>query len=96
MPYFAVIARDKPDSAQLRRDTRTAHLAFLNGLGSAVCTAGPLLAGETPIGSLLIISGESAQAVGVTMSEDPYAAAGLFASVEILPWVPVVGHKFGD
>ena len=41
---FIATCTDKPDSLQLRLDTRPAHLAHLNGLGAKVRAAGALLA----------------------------------------------------
>ena len=40
---FALICTDKPGNLQLRMDTRAAHLAFLEELGSATKAAGPFL-----------------------------------------------------
>ena len=55
--------------------------------------AGPLFAedGETPAGSLFVVEGESV-AVREWAAGDPYAKAGVFASVEIRPFKWVIGN----
>lgn len=85
---FALICRDKPDHLAVRQDTRPAHLEFLNSLGGDLKFAGPFLddAGA-PNGSLVMIQAEDIEAAKAIAARDPYATAGLFADVEILPWV---------
>ena len=48
---------DRPGSAQLRRDVRPQHKAYLAKMADRMAFAGPLVAddGETMIGSLLAI-----------------------------------------
>jgi uncharacterized protein len=84
---FAVICRDKENQLEKRLETRPAHVAFLNGLGERLKAAGPFLdENNNPNGSLLVISGETRQEVEALTQKDPYVTAGLFKSVEILPW----------
>lgn len=84
---FALICTDKPNSLQLRLDNRPQHLAWLDSLGSAMKAAGPFTDDEgKPTGSLVIIEAENRAAIEATAARDPYAIAGLFASVEIRPW----------
>lgn len=86
---FAVICNDKPGCLQLRMDTRPEHLAFLeslNGKGT-LALAGPFLDSEgKPNGSLIVIEAPDQTAAELIAAGDPYAKAGLFASVEIRPW----------
>jgi uncharacterized protein YciI len=86
---FALICTDKPDHLQLRLDVRPAHVEFLNGLNSegALKFAGPFLdpAGK-PNGSLVVIDAPDPSAAQAIAARDPFAEAGLFASVEIRPW----------
>jgi uncharacterized protein len=88
---FALICTDKPESLALRQDTRGAHLAFADQLGTAMKAAGPFTddAGQ-PIGSLLIIEAADRMAAHAIAARDPYAIAGLFASVDIRPWKWVI------
>ena len=86
---FALICNDKPGHLQLRLDTRNDHVAFLNGLNekSVLKFAGPFLdADGKPNGSLVVIEAADLGAAHAIAEADPYASAGLFASVEIRPW----------
>lgn len=87
---IALIARDKPNSLQIRLDTRPAHLDYLKST-DAVMHAGPLLgADEKPCGSLIVLDMDMATAQDWA-DADPYAQAGLFASVELVAWNKVIG-----
>jgi uncharacterized protein YciI len=86
---FALICTDKPDHLQLRLDTRNDHLAFLDDLNAkgALKFAGPFLNAEAkPNGSLVVIEAASMAAAKEIAEADPYAKAGLFASVDIRAW----------
>jgi uncharacterized protein len=90
---FAFICTDKPGHLQTRIDTRSAHLAWLESLGSATRAAGPFLGADgKPSGSLLIMAADDAQAARALAADDPYAKAGLFASVDIRPWNWVINN----
>lgn len=87
--YFAVICHDKPGALQLRLDTRSAHLDYLEKLNAkgVLKLGGPLLdPEEKPMGSLLVIETDDEAAAHAVAEDDPYALAGLFASVEIAPY----------
>ena len=90
MPLFAVICRDKPDHLSVRLDTRAAHLEFL-GAGDVVRMAGPLLAEGEMRGSLIVIETDSLEAAQAWAAGDPYKAAGLFETVEVVEWKKVIG-----
>ena len=93
MALFLILCTDKPDSRDLRAATRPAHLAYLSDGGVEVKLGGPWL-DETdggPLGSLLIVEVENLAAARAFAAADPYAQAGLFASVEVRPWRLVVG-----
>jgi uncharacterized protein YciI len=84
---FALICTDKPNSLELRQQSRPEHLKFLEGLGNTLKAAGPFTDDEgKPTGSLVIIEAENRAAITEIAGRDPYAVAGLFASVEIKPW----------
>lgn len=87
---IALIARDKPGALQIRLDTRDAHVAYLKSTG-VVSQAGPLLdAGGEMIGSLVILDVEDMNAAEDWAAQDPYAHAGLFDTVELIPWNKVI------
>ena len=84
---YALLCTDKPNSTELRVKARPEHMAYLNGLGDALKFAGPFLddAGSS-IGSLVMIEAETRAVAEKLAASDPYALAGLFASVEIKAW----------
>ena len=87
---IALIAKDKDGALQTRLDNRSAHLAYIEETG-VVSQAGPLLDGDAMIGSLIILDVEDVAAGHAWANNDPYAKAGLFASVELIPWKRVIG-----
>lgn len=85
--YFAIHCIDKPGSGDLRAATREKHLRHLNDLGDRIIAGGPLLGLDgNPIGSLLIIDFATRKAAISFAADDPYAQAGLFASVAVTAW----------
>lgn len=87
----ALFAKDKPGHLQVRKDNREKHVAYLKS-GTTVQQAGPLLddAGEM-CGSLVILDVEDMAAAQAWVDGDPYGHAGLFESLELVPWNRVIG-----
>ena len=84
---FALICTDKPASLDLRMAVRPDHLKHLESLGPALKAAGPFTDDDgKPSGSLVIIEAADRATAKAIAEADPYAKAGLFASVEIRPW----------
>mmetsp|Transcript_75629 Transcript_75629/g.227030 ORF Transcript_75629/g.227030 Transcript_75629/m.227030 type:complete len:159 (+) Transcript_75629:533-1009(+) len=84
---YAVYCLDGAGRADLRASTRSAHLAWLEESGR-VHLAGPLHDAEddaSRIGSFLVVNGDDSDEVARWAAADPYAAAGLFASVVVAP-----------
>ena len=90
---FIATCIDKPDSLAKRTGRRPAHLVYLSSLGAKLRAAGALLdpSGQTPIGSLLIFETSDEAEVRALLAADPYAEAGLFASVDLKPWRQALG-----
>jgi uncharacterized protein len=90
---FTVYCTDKPDSVQLRMDTRTAHLEHLASIGDRLKAGGPTTQddGETPSGSILVIEADDLAAARSFADADPYNQAGLFQSVEVKPFKWLLG-----
>ena len=87
---IALIARDKPGAIHTRLENREAHIGYLKETG-VVSQAGPLLdGGDQMIGSLIILDVENLEAAEAWADGDPYAKAGLFRSVELIPWKKVI------
>lgn len=90
MPLFAVICRDKPGALQTRLDTREAHLGYIDSTG-IVRMAGPLIEDGEMRGSLVILEADDIAAAQDWAANDPYKAAGLFDSVQVIEWKKVIG-----
>jgi uncharacterized protein YciI len=87
MPY-AIIARDRPGSAELRARLRPEHLAYLDSHVGKLLAAGALLEddGSGGDGSLLIYDTEDRAAAEAFSQGDPFTKGGLFESVTIRRW----------
>ena len=87
----ALVARDKPGHLEIRKANRQAHLDYGAASGK-VFLAGPLLAEDGGMcGSLIILEVSDLDEARDWAAGDPYARAGLFASVEINEWKKVIG-----
>jgi uncharacterized protein YciI len=88
---YAVICQDKPGALQVRLDTRSAHLAYIEATG-VVEMAGPFLGPQGEMtGSLIVLQVDSLDAAKGWAAADPYVLAGLFDSVTIREWKKVIG-----
>ena len=85
---FAINCTDRADAAGVRTGTRPAHVEYLKSLGRNLVLGGPFLAddGATPIGSFLLVEAADKAAAEAIAARDPYAKAGLFASVTVQPY----------
>lgn len=87
----ALICQDKAGALQTRLDNRAAHLAYITDTG-IVDLAGPFLNAEGQMtGSLVILNVDSMAQAEDWAAGDPYAKAGLFASVTLQEWKRTVG-----
>lgn len=86
-----LLCTDKPGALQVRLDTRAAHLAYIADTG-IVDLAGPFLdeAGAMT-GSMIVLNVDDMQQARDWAAGDPYAQAGLFASVTLTEWKRAVG-----
>lgn len=93
--WYFIHARDTDGSLEKRLATRPAHVARLVELQDQgrLLTAGPLPAidAEDPgpagfTGSMLVVEFESLDAARAWADQDPYVAAGVYASVDIHPY----------
>ena len=89
---FALICTDKPGSLDIRKANRADHLAYIEETG-VVSLAGPFIGedGESMTGSLVVLDVADRAAAEAWAAKDPYALAGLFASVDIRAWRRSVG-----
>ncbi len=87
----ALIAKDKPNHLEIRKANREAHLEYIKETG-VVEMAGPCLDQDGQMaGSLIILQVETIEDAHKWAAGDPYAIAGLFASVELIEWNKVIG-----
>lgn len=96
---YAIIGRDAPDSLPKRRAARPSHLERLKALVAEgrLVVAGPLpsidAADPGPAGfagSLIVAEFASLAAARAWADADPYVTDGVFASVEVHPYVKVL------
>ena len=95
---FALICTDKPNGLAIRKANRPDHLAYLESLGDTLLFAGPFTEedGQTMNGSLVVIEANSLRDARAIAEGDPFAKAGLFASVEIRPWLWTIDNTDSD
>jgi hypothetical protein len=95
---YAIVGRDEIDSLERRAANRPAHLARLGELQDQgrMILAGPLPAidNEDPgpaghLGSLIVAEFVSLEEARTWADADPYVAAGVYRSVEVLPFKKV-------
>lgn len=87
----AVITKDKPDSLQLRLDTRDAHVAYLKS-SDWVRMAGPFVDADGKMsGSLVVLEVETMEDATTWAANDPYVKVGLFEKSRIERWNKVIG-----
>lgn len=85
---FVIYAIDRPDSLELRKATRAAHLEFLAGFDTPV--GGPLLDTDGQMcGSCIVLDVPDRAAAQDFVANDPYAKAGLFESVALHEFMKV-------
>jgi len=96
--YYLILAKDVEDSLDLRRRNRERHLQRLQALRDAgrLLTAGPMPAvdSEDPAeagfsGSAIIAEFDSLEDARVWAEADPYVEAGIYRSVDVVPYKKV-------
>lgn len=96
MPHFAIIAHDVPDSAVLRDAHRAAHFVQVERIMDKVAIAGPLKDAEGRIiGSLIVLDVADASEARSLLEADPYFAAGVWARIEVHPFLAAAGAWIG-
>ncbi|MEY4912156.1 MAG: hypothetical protein RL761_1819 [Pseudomonadota bacterium] len=85
---FAVIFRDKSNSAELRKSHLNAHIAWLDLHQSVIRIGGSLRSelDQTPVGGLWIVEADSKKTILDLIETDPFWIAGLRHSVEVFHW----------
>ncbi len=92
---FAIICHDRQGGLETRRENRPAHLEHLASIGDGLKGAGPFLDDDNnPTGSMVIVEMANMQAARAFAENDPYAKAGLFASVDIRVWNWILANPY--
>jgi uncharacterized protein YciI len=96
---YVIIGRDAPNSLEIRRRARPAHLARAQALvdQGRMVAAGPLPAIDSQdpgpagfIGSLIVAEFPSLEDAEAWITADPYVTEGVFTSFEVRPFVKVL------
>jgi uncharacterized protein len=92
---FVILGFDGPDGQAGRKMHRPAHLANLEPLvrQGRVILAGPL---TDKTGSLIVIEAESLAEAQAFADTDPYTVHGVFARVEVHPFMQVFPETDGS
>jgi len=94
--YYVFYCHDNPNSLAGRKQARPDHLARLNALKDQgrLLVAGPLPAEDTTTpgdagftGSLVVAEFDSLADAKTWAAQDPYFAAGVYASVDVKPFI---------
>jgi len=89
---FVVHCQDKPGAAQVRLDNRAAHLDYLKANLARLVMAGPVQTDDRQamVGSVLVLDFADRADLDSFLAGDPYAKAGLFERVTVLPYKKVL------
>ena len=96
---YAIISQDIPNSLEIRRETRPAHLERIKTLQEQgrLVIAGPHPAIDSPdpgssgfSGSLIIAEFNSLEEAQAWADADPYREAGVYAHVTVKPFIKVL------
>lgn len=84
---FAIIAFDRPNSAELRARLRQEHVDYLCARKDVMLAGGAMLdEAGLPVGGLIIIDTEDRRVAETFAATDPFRTGGLFADVNVVPW----------
>jgi uncharacterized protein YciI len=95
MPLYLVRCLDRPGGAPIREANYPAHREHLKGLGAAMKLSGPIIAEEAGarIGSVFVFDCPDMAAARALAASDPFAEAGLFATVTVDRFLDVTGGR---
>ena len=97
--WYVIYSRDRENALEARRAARPRHLERVQKLVAEgrVLVAGPRPAVDSPDpgpagmeGSLIVAEFDSLEAARAWAESDPYVEAGVYASVEVSPFVRVL------
>ncbi len=95
------ICTDKTEPETLAGDLRAAnrddHFAYIESIMDQVLVAGPIPAedGNGQRGSAFLYATNDPEEALALLHADPYYRSGLYATVEVLPFLPAAGRWLG-
>ena len=96
MPFYSIIATDKPDGLEHRMAVRPEHLKHLDNLGDKLVIAGPFQTEEgKATGSFMVIEAPDLAAATSLYEQDPFIKQGVFDSYKISRWSLTINKSAG-
>jgi len=96
MPFYSIIAKDKPNGLEHRMAVRPEHLVHLDHLGDKLVIAGPFQTeAGTATGSFMVIEAPDLKAATDLFEQDPFIKQGVFESYEISRWALTINRSSG-
>jgi uncharacterized protein YciI len=93
MAYYAIYCADSANGTALRKEHHEAHLKHIGQFMDKLMLAGPCppMAGNDREASFLVVEAADAAAAQAIVEGDPFHAAGVWDSVIVREFKPVVG-----
>ena len=96
MPFYSIIANDKPDGLEHRTAVRPEHLKHLESLGDKLVIAGPFQSEDgKATGSFMVIEAPDLAAATALYEQDPFIKQGVFESYKISRWALTINKSAG-
>ncbi|TXC67976.1 YciI family protein [Sphingomonas ginsenosidivorax] len=94
---FAFYLIDRPAAADLRKEVRPRHVAYLAAVADSIAFAGPLLSDDlqSSLGSLLVVDFPDREAAERWVAGEPFTAAGIYANCTVHPFNNLWPQKVG-
>ncbi len=91
---YLIVCHDAPDAMEKRTSLLEEHLQYCIRIEDRYQVAGVLLAQDQSgvVGSALIASGNSSADALRVITDDPYYPAGVWAQVEVMPYLIAFGN----
>lgn len=96
MPFYSMVATDKPNGFDHRMAVRPEHLKHLDGLGEKLVLAGPFQTEEgKATGTFMVIEAADLAAAKALYAQDPYIKHGVFDSYTVSRWALTINKSAG-
>jgi hypothetical protein len=94
---FVALCYDSDSGERLRKEAMQAHMTHIEAVLGELSLAGPLYdeSGTRAVGSLFVLRTGSYARAREIVESDPYYKAGVWRSVDYLPFLPAAGQYIG-